>query len=319
MGRSNKTAESPAPAPPPPSLIAWIFRPRRLFQLAILAAIPVFTPWLARQLPELRDRHEYRLPLKNVVLDPAPALPIPDDLIEQVQRRSELPETMSVLDPSIPKRLAKAFAEHPWIARVIEVRNEHPAKVTVRVEYRKPVALIQIKSGFYAVDRDGILLPPRDFSAADAERFLIVRGIRSTPTASAGQPWDDPAVIAVAQLAEILAPKWKDMKLTAIVAPRPTSETSTADELHFELETSTGSRILWGRAPGTLHPGELTPTQKLGRMSKYLNEFGSFDRPSGPYEIDIRHWQEITRRALPAPPTVPTNASRIRDIGTRRR
>jgi hypothetical protein len=42
----------------------------------------------------------------------------------------------------------------------------------------------------------------------------------------------------------------------------------------------------------------LTSSQKLARLEKYVAEFGAFDRPTGPYEIDIRHWQEITRRPL---------------------
>jgi len=31
-------------------------------------------------------------------------------------------------------------------------------------------------------------------------------------------------------------------------------------------------------------------------MLKYVTDFGGFDRPHGPYEIDIRHWQEISRK-----------------------
>ena len=57
-------------------------------------------------------------------------------------------------------------------------------------------------------------------------------------------------------------------------------------------------KVVWGRAPGSGHPGELTAVQKIGRLRKYLDEFGGYAQPRGPYEIDIRHWQEITRRPL---------------------
>ena len=53
--------------------------------------------------------------------------------------------------------------------------------------------------------------------------------------------------------------------------------------------------------PGKHYPGELTGEQKLGRVQKYLAEFASFERPAGPYEIDIRHWEEISRRPLRLP------------------
>jgi hypothetical protein len=67
-------------------------------------------------------------------------------------------------------------------------------------------------------------------------------------------------------------------------------------DIVLQLQAKGGSTIIWGRAPGTDHPGELTSAQKVARLDKYVTEFGSFSRPSGPYEIDIRHWQEITRR-----------------------
>ena len=89
--------------------------------------------------------------------------------------------------------------------------------------------------------------------------------------------------------------------LTSIVAPqRPDPKVSPA-ELTFELTSKGGSVIVWGRPPGTNHPGELTVEQKVGRLERYLEQFGSFDGPHGPYEIDIRHWQEISRRPLTPP------------------
>ncbi len=294
----------------------WLFQPSRLLRFALLASIPVLAPWLYRQLPKLESRDEYRLALDKVVIDPAPVAPIPADLFEQVQKRAELPNELSVLDRDLPRRLAEGFALHPWIARVVEVRNEFPSAVKVTVEYRQPVALVHVPNGYYAVDKDGILLPPQDFSKADASEYIAVKGITSTPQNGAGQRWDDPAVTAAAKLAELLAPKWKQLQVATIIAPQNVSAATESDALQFDLETQTGTRILWGRAPGTQHPGELTPTQKLGRLNKYLAEFGSFDRPSGPYEIDIRHWQEITRRPLNASSA---SAARLKETSSRRR
>ena len=70
------------------------------------------------------------------------------------------------------------------------------------------------------------------------------------------------------------------------------------EELQYQILTRDGSRILWGRAPGTHHPGELSAEQKIGRLTQYLADFGTFRPPQGPLEIDIRHWQEITQRRL---------------------
>ena len=70
------------------------------------------------------------------------------------------------------------------------------------------------------------------------------------------------------------------------------------DRVFLELLTHGGSRIVWGRPPGTRHPGELTVSQKLGRIMQFISHFDSLDPPGGPFEINIRHWREIIYRPL---------------------
>jgi hypothetical protein len=253
-----------------------------------------------RQLPVLKDRPAYQLPFSHIQLDPPPGDWIPADLSARVQKRNQLPEKVSLLDHKLPSRLAAAFAEHPWIERVVSVRNQYPALVTVRVEYRQPAAVVHVKTGLYPVDGRGVLLPPGDFSATDVERLIPIHGIVTTPSIADGKIWNDAAVLAAADLAMYLGSRWQELQLSAIYVS-PASAEARADDISLELETAGGSRILWGRMPSRHYPGELTGEQKLGRVQKYLGEFASFERPSGPYEIDIRHWEEISRRPLRLP------------------
>ncbi len=102
------------------------------------------------------------------------------------------------------------------------------------------------------------------------------------------------------QLAAELGPLWKKLGLVAIVCPTSSDENARFDEGVFVLLAKGGSRILWGHAPGNDHPGELSTKQKLGRLEDYVKRFGGFDRPQGPYQIDIRHWRDISRTPLSA-------------------
>ena len=97
---------------------------------------------------------------------------------------------------------------------------------------------------------------------------------------------------------------WKKFKLTAIVVPQAGVAADTAEGV-YSLRSEGGSRIVWGRAPGSDNPGELATDKKISRMLKYVTDFGGFDRPHGPYEIDIRHWQEISRKPLAARDDLP--------------
>ncbi len=312
------SASAPAKTSDVPPSLSWrerLFRPRTLVLLAGLTTLPVLGPWLVRELPDLEERPEYRLPFAHLQLEPPAPGDLPADFLEQVRLRGQFEANLSVLDPELPRKLAEAFAKHPWIEQVVSVRNVFPATVTVELKYRHPVALIQVAQGFYAVDPQGVLLPPTDFRGDAAERYLPVSGIVSQPRGSAGRTWGDPAVVGAARLAEFLGVRWQTLGLAEIIAPTVTDAAADSEDLIFELRTVGGSKILWGRIPGSTHPGELSANQKLGRLEKYLAEFGSFDKPQGPYEIDIRHWQEISRRSLTDPHA---NTARGNDRGMNR-
>ncbi len=282
----------------PPPAIRRVFQPGNLMLLAIAAGIAVLAPWFVQQLPDLSTRPEYRLAFSEIQLSPPPSGNVPADLLRQVQRQCDFPDEVSILNPQLAKRIGQAVHQQPWIAKVREVRLSFPPQAIVVVEYRRPAALVSLSAGLYPIDADGVLLPPSDFSSADQQRFPLIRNVRSVPSGPAGVSWGDPTVLAAARLADVLRSEWADLQLAAIVAPRPTAAEIDPADIRFELATSGGSKIVWGRAPGSGHPGELTAAQKIGRLRKYLDEFGRYDRPRGPYEIDIRHWQEISRRPL---------------------
>lgn len=88
---------------------------------------------------------------------------------------------------------------------------------------------------------------------------------------------------------------WNELELSAILMPRRVALVEDADELEFGLRTRGGSEILWGRAPGSRHPGNFAVALKLQRLSEYRRDFGGFDDAHGPYQIDIRPWQGIDR------------------------
>lgn len=307
MPRSSKTksapepAHEPTPAPIPPSFGTrarlFLFRPRVLLLLATLVSSTVVVPLLWEQLPDLGEAEQYRVTLDDVRISQPPAW-VPRDLAEQVWERTALPHELSLLEADLIVRLAQGFAMHPWVEEVVRVRKSFPARIDVELRFRRPVAMVKVKHGMYPVDGEGVLLPPADFAVSQTRLYPLVTNVTSTPQGPAGTNWGDPVVLGAARLADSLAPHWKQFGLAAIQAPHRTKADQSADELSYQLITTGGSRILWGRAPGTDHPGELTLEQKVGRLEKYRADFGGFDQPHGPYEIDIRHWQEISRRPL---------------------
>lgn len=312
----KKKTESPTAAPSrsfAERMARTLYQPRTLVLAAMLVSSTVVVPLIGDWLPDLSARDEYRLRTADIAITQPPFW-VPHDLVQQVIERAQLGEEVSLLDESLAAEIAEAFRLHPWVAEVVRVEKSLPARIEVELKYRRPVAMVQVKQGLYPVDPEGTLLPPADFSVAEARRYPRIENVLSTPQGPSGTNWGDVAVVGAARLADVLGCPvqpdspvtfWKKFGLSAIRAPRQSKANVMIDDLVFELVTEGGSRIIWGRAPGSRHPGELTAEQKIGRLQEYLADFGSFDHPQGPCEIEIHHWQSITRRPLAATPHDP--------------
>ena len=302
MARTGKTVvEAPSQTSAISSLIQCFFQPAMLFRASLVAGVCALWPYAAQKLPSLEGRPEYQISFSQIQISPQPKHPVPENLVEQVADLSGVPSKVSLLSESLTSDIAAAFRRHPWIAKVVRVQKSFPASVTVELEYRQPVLMAQVQGGRIPLDIQGVLLPTADFSASDTNRFPVIQYTGTKPKIRPGSVWNEPNIQAAARLANLLGEKWKLLKLEAIIVPQLAEPSADPTDIPLELTGIGGSRILWGRAPGSDHPGELEPTQKILRLEKYLADYGDYGQPHGPYEIDIRHWQEITRRPLLAP------------------
>ena len=281
----------------------WLATPTMLMSVAGVIAACGMGPFLPAILPDLQALAEYHVPLDQVQISP-PNEWVPQNFMADVVANSELPQEVSLLRPELAKTLAEAFGNHPWVREVKSIRITGQRTIVADLEYRLPVAFIKTSEGLYAVDVDGVLLPPDSFTAADFDLLPHVENIASLPPGIPGQRWSDPLVHHALQVAQTLTPDadlqryWKHFDLKSIIAPQPaTPDEALPHRLTFELATNSGSRIIWGHPPSG---DDLEPTvaQKLGRMDQYLQQFGGFNKPQGPYRIDIRHFDAISLQPL---------------------
>ena len=256
--------------------------------LVLLVAMVLF--WFAVWW-RVRDRvlasPEYWLTQANVEITPPPPW-IRSDIRAEVFRDASLGPSLSIMDDNLTARLHDAFSLHPWIAKVRQVRKSYPAHVQVDLIYRKPVCMVlAVPSGAWPVDVDGVRLPTADFCPLDVNRYPRLTQIDSTPVGPEGTRWGDPRVVGGAQIAAALEPAWQELKLDHI-APTGTTEPGRPADYFYELVTRSGTRILWGRAPGTDMPGEVPAADKVARLKKYVAENGSLEGRRGPQELDVR-------------------------------
>jgi hypothetical protein len=283
-----------------------LFRPGWLFFLAVVVTGVFVGPRLFERLPDLTGREEYRLRVENIHLKEQPHW-VPHDLVAQVAKREHWDQTpISLLEKSCCEHIAQAFSRHPWVKKVDRVRLRPAAEVELAITFRRPVAMVEASSGkYYPIDVEAVVLPPSDFSRADVARYPTIINPSTMPQGPSGTFWGDIMVFGAARLADNLmqtrddqTTHWEHLNLSGIELPERTTAEVEIEDVQFRLLTRDGSKIVWGRAPGTDAPGELSAEQKIGRLTQYLADFGTFRPPHGPLEIDIRHWQEITQRPL---------------------
>ncbi|MDD3586137.1 MAG: hypothetical protein PHQ75_03045 [Thermoguttaceae bacterium] len=223
---------------------------------------------------------------------------------------------LSIHTPDLVKKLTVAFEGHPWTQSVESIRLEYPAKVTVKIIFRRPVAVVAVpkelypefNGGGFPIDANGVLLPVGYFQEHDTllYNYPWIEGITSAPMRSYGEPWNDPLVIEAAMLADYLRDIIQPMSIRRIrVREKPNKEPGGL----YDLETIQGTRIYWGEFPlsGNLQAKNLDSTpdrfnkikdavlrsqeNKKSRMRWLVTEYKSLDAVPGDMKpIDLsRH------------------------------
>lgn len=280
--------------------------------LMIAATLSGGTYWAwSQQSARIEAEGHYRIGAADIHTTPRPEW-ITTDVTAESLRDASLDPPFSSLDATLPERVAKAFAFHPWVAEVRRVRAL-TGGLEVELSYRRPVCMVELppnggKRGLYAVDAEGTLLPSRDFldEPKKAVAYPRLGGFVPAEVARVGAKWPDARIVAGARVAVVLNDAWQKLKL-AKIAPQASVE-ATAATPTFELLTQDGSRIVWGGAPGSEAKGEMPANKKIAALMDYIADHGSLEGRDGPQQLDVRGGQlvvvaKLTPKKKPDDPT----------------
>lgn len=233
----------------------------------------------------------YVLRQEGLEITPPPEW-IHTDIRAEVYRSLAFEGPLSIMDDHLAQRVADAFALHPWVAKVRRVTKQHPARVKVELDYRRPVCMVEVPGGLLPVDAESAWLRSEDFSPIEASQYPRLSGLDSMPVGSVGTKWGDGRVVGGAELAAALSGAWSELQLARIV---PSSRPQSGPHYSYDLYTRGGTRILWGFAPGAAVAEDVPPAEKIERLRKYLAAHGTLD---GPHQLDLRSARGI--EVLPA-------------------
>ena len=266
-------------------LFSWLFGPARTLVVVVLL-VGLFIGGACWAWNHFQGRilaaREYQIGPEQVEVTPQPAWIPQSDVRAEVLRSPMLDGRLSIVDDDVVKRIADAFARHPWVAKVGSVSKKYGV-VKVELVYRKPVCVVEQPGGGLPVDVEAVLLPTEmgDITPTEAARYPRLSGVDRPPPGPAGTRWGDARVIGGAEIAAALADKWELMRLDHIEPSAADTTSGRLAEPVFTLVTHRGTRIAWGYAPGANAVGELRPTEKVARLQKYFEDNDTLDGPEG--------------------------------------
>jgi hypothetical protein len=233
--------------------------------------------------PSILAQPQYRLTPDRLHVTPQPSW-IHSDVKQSAVTAGRLHQA-SLLDKELVLQVKQAFNVQPWVKRVLLVNKRYPAGVEIELEYRRPVAMVEVPAGTFPaynyegllpVDEEGYLLPV-EIGQEEAQQFPKIGGIDSSPAGPPGNPWGDPRVAEATLIVTLLEELWHPLKLAKVqVPPRPTPVDSAAPE-DFVLVTQGGRHYTWGSPPGRERPGEEKGRDKAAGLKAFLEQHGPLD------------------------------------------
>jgi hypothetical protein len=208
------------------------------------------------------------------------------------------------LDQQLVLQVKQAFGVQPWVRRVLLVNKRYPSTVEIELEYRRPVAMVEIPAGMFPdynyegllpVDQEGYLLPV-EVSEQEAQRYPKIGGIDSSPAGPPGNPWGDPRVAEAAEIVLLLEPLWEPLGLYKVEVPPRRSPIDGPLPEDFVLVTRQRRRFQWGSAPGKERAGEERGVDKADGLKLFLEQKGPLDNLKT--EQPTRLSELIDRRTL---------------------
>lgn len=188
------------PTPAPKNRAALRITLKVVLALTLVAGSVAGLAWVGERAGlQLLGNTRYQVRVTDIQCDTPPGLDRTTFLTE-IRYLSDLPATVSSVDPTLSKTLTAAFAKHPWVAGVDGVEVVPDVGIRVNVRFRVPVLAVDIagEAERRAVDRDGVLLPS---TASFVGLPVLLPGVPA-PTTPTGEVWPHPDVKRAVELAQ---------------------------------------------------------------------------------------------------------------------
>ena len=224
-------------------------------------------------------REQMAPPISEVVLVDVPEW-LDDSAAEQIRQAALEVVRDNAGDDRLAQKVAKKLAENIWVKGIAPagvVSNYDNRNLTIRCEYRRPLAVVSGPGVLVRVDREALVLPGRFLrSGVPAGKYREIVGVKSDPP-EAGQMWNAPDLLAGVDLLRLIDDRPFAREITAVDVSNYRGRQNVARP-HIVMTTDQQSRINWGKAIGMEGRIEAHYKTKLQNLEGLFLRYGSLNK-----------------------------------------
>ena len=207
-----------------------------------------------------------------------------DELINEIKNIPGLKREYNIFEKDLTRNIAELYEKNPLISKVYYVEREFPGRLNLKLELRRPIAIVKRKDKEYLIDKDCVRLPKKFYKyPLENEDAVYVVNRRRFKVVEHGEKWDNTAIEEGINLLNYLKYNKIDklLELGAIDVSN-VGKRIKRGKSDINLWTRNGTLVKWGCAPSCEKPGELSNYEKLQNLLSVVNE-------KGPYLVNMEY------------------------------
>jgi hypothetical protein len=284
------------------SLRAILFHPATLFVVATAIMIGTAIFLWERQQEQIVNLDEFRLTAEKIRLTPPPNWADTD--LKQLVLDQSTDSTPSILDTTLVSRTAGAIRKIGFVERVRSIQKSKSG-LDIDLVYRQPVALVELskvtipewpdsnreRQVLLPVDRHGVVMP-ESLGEQDNAPIITILYPAQFSDLTTWADWPDERIKDAASIASLFDQNATEpIGVKRIVTFRKPGESANA-QIPFEIWSGTGTRIVWGNAPGKEMANESSAEAKIQAINELIAKYGALDAIANG-RIDVRSGQAV--------------------------
>lgn len=200
-----------------------------------------------------------------------------DKFINKIKNIPGLKKRYNIFEKDLTKNIAELYAKNPLISKVCYVERRLPNKLNLKLELRRPIAIVKRKSRISLIDKDGARLPNEFYQYPEkGQGPLYIIYNRSLKIPKVGKKWNNEAINEGIKLLNFLKlNKIDDLLEIESIDVTNVGRKYRSSKNIINLKIKDGPSIKWGRPKSDKYPNELSNEEKLQNLLSVVKEEGA--------------------------------------------